>query len=124
MKQDVKKHLRNAEEILRELEHLMAGGFYKGVFSRAYYAMFHAASAAMLAGEIEEKTRQDIVSAFDDAFVKTGWLDKKFYQYFRQASYTRNESDAVSFASADHRQAQTIFVRTKKFVEACRNLCE
>jgi hypothetical protein len=124
MKPDVEKHLHSAKEILRELEHLMAGGFYRGVVSRAYNAMFHAATAAMLAGEIEEKTRQGIVPAFADAFVKTGRLDKKFHQYFRQANNARNESDTVSFASADHRQAQTMLVRTKEFVDACRKLCE
>jgi hypothetical protein len=124
MKQDVEKHFRSADEILHELEHLMAGGFYRSVISRAYNAMFHAASAAMLAVEIEEKTRQGIVPAFAEVFIKTGRLDKKFLQYFRQANNARNESDTVSFGSADHRQAQTMLVRAKEFVDACRKLCE
>ena len=123
MKPDIEKHLRNAGEILREMEHLMAGGFYRGVVGRAYYAMFHAATAAMLAKEIEEKTRQGIVPAFDDAFVKTGLLDKKFHQYFHQAFGARTETDSLSFASADQRQAQTMLVRAKGFITACRGLC-
>jgi len=123
MKPDVEKHLSTADEILREIQHLMAGGFYRGVVGRAYYAMLHAATAALSAKKIED-SRQAIVSVFDDAFVKTGLLDKKFLKYFRRAFYARTESDYPLFASADHRQAQTILVRTKEFVAACRRLCE
>lgn len=118
MKPDVEKHLRSADEILREIQHLMAGGFYRGAAGRAYYAMLHAATAALSAKKIKEGSRQAIVSVFDDAFVKTGMVDKEFLKYFRRAFNARTESDYPSFASADHRQAQTILVRTKEFVAA------
>jgi uncharacterized protein (UPF0332 family) len=124
MKPDVKKHLRSADELLREMEHLLAGGFHRGVIGRAYYAMFHAAAAALLAKEIEGGARQGIVPEFEDAFVKTGLLDKKFYQYFRQAFNARTEPDSPSFVSADHRQAQTALLRVREFIAACRNLCQ
>src|SRR4030042_1785806 len=118
MKQDVKKHLDTADEIQREIKHLMAGGFYRGVMGRAYYAMLHAATAALLAKQIGKGSRQAIVAVFAEAFVKTGLLDKKFHQYFRRAYNARTESDYPLFASADHRQAQTSLVRTKEFVAA------
>ncbi|MFH1371493.1 MAG: HEPN domain-containing protein [Planctomycetota bacterium] len=124
MKPDVEKHLRVADETLREMEHLLAGGFHRGVVGRAYYAMLCAATAALTAKEIEKGSRQAIVPTFADAFVKTGLLDKKFHSYFRQAFGARTESDYPSFASADHRQAQTTRVRTKEFIAACRRLCE
>jgi uncharacterized protein (UPF0332 family) len=124
MKPDVKKHLRSADEILREMEHLMAGCFYRGTIGRAYYAMFHAATAALLAREAREGSRQGIVPKFEGAFVKTGLLDKKLNQYFRQAFNARTEPDSPSFASADHRQAQTTLLRVKEFIAACRKLCE
>ena len=124
MKPEVEKHLRSADEFLREMEHLLAGGFYRGVAGRAYYAMLHAATAALLAGEVKGGSRQGTVPEFEDAFVKTGLLDKKLHQYFRQAFNARTESDSPSFASADHRQAQTFLLRTKEFIAACRKLCE
>ena len=124
MKPDIEKHLRAAEDVLRELEHLMAGGFYKGVVGRAYSAMFHAATAALEAKEIKGETRQGIVPAFADAFVKTGLLDKKYQVYFRQAFNAHSHTDSASFASADSRQAQTTLVRAKDFIAACRRLCE
>jgi hypothetical protein len=124
MKQDVEKHLRVAEETLREMEHLMAGGLYKAVVRRAYHAMLNAATAALLAKEIQSGARQAIVSEFNDAFVKTGLLDEKYHNYFRRAFSSRTESDDPAFASADHRQAQTNLVRVKDFIAACRKLCE
>jgi uncharacterized protein (UPF0332 family) len=124
MNPDVEKHLRGADEILREMEHLMAGCFYRGTIGRAYYAMFHAATAALLARKVQEGPRQGIVPEFEGAFVKTGLLDKKLHQYFRQSFNARIESDYPSFASADHRQAQTALLRVKEFIAACRKLCE
>lgn len=124
MKQDVEKHLRVAEETLREMEHLMAGGFHKAVVRRAYHAMLNAATAALLAKEIQGGARQAIVSEFNDAFVKTGLLDEKYHNYFRRAFNSRTEPDDPTFASADHRQAQTNLLRVKEFIAACRKLCE
>jgi uncharacterized protein (UPF0332 family) len=124
MKPDIEKHLRAADDVLRELEHLMAGGFYKGIVGRAYSAMFHAATAALNAREIKDQTRQGIVPAFAEAFVKSGLLDKKYHQYFRQAFNARSHTDSTSFASVEHRQAHTTLVRTKEFIAACRKLCE
>jgi len=124
MNTDTEKHFHQADEFLREIEHLMAGGFYKASTERAYYAMFHAATAAMLANEIPQGTRQAILPAFEDAFIKTNMLDKKFLDYFRQAFNDRTESDMPSFDSAEHRQAQVALLRTKEFIAACKKLCE
>jgi uncharacterized protein (UPF0332 family) len=124
MKQDVEKHLHIAEETLREMEHLMAGGLYKDVVKRTYQAMLNAATAALLAKNFQSGSRQAIASEFNEAFVKTGLLDEKFYRYFRQAFNSRTESDIPTFASADHRQAQTNFLRVKEFIAACRIICD
>ena len=124
MKPDVEKHLRIANETLREMEHLIAEGFYEAVAKRTYNAMFNAATAALLAKEVRSDTRQAIVSEFNDAFVKTGLFDEKVYKYFRRAFNFRAESDDSSFASADHGQAQTNLLRVKEFIEACRVLCD
>ena len=124
MKQDVEKHLRVAEETLREMEYLLGGGFYRAVTGRAYHAMLNAATAALLAKEIQGGARQAIVFEFNDAFVKTGLLDEKYHRYFSQAFNSRTESDDPTFASADYRQAQTNLLRVEEFIAACRILCD
>jgi len=124
MRQDVKKHLRVAEEALREMEYLLGGGFYRAVMGRAYHAMLNAATAALLAKEIQSGKRQAIVAEFKDAFVKTGLLDEKYHRYFSHAFNSRTEPYDPAFASPDHRQAQTSILRVKEFIAACRKLCE
>jgi len=124
MKPEIEKHLHEADEVLCELEHLMAGGFYKGIVGRSYSAMLHAAIALFEAKEIKDQTRQGIVPAFADVFVKTGLLDKKYHEYFRQAFNERMQNDAASFASVDSGQAHATLLRTKEFIAACRKLCE
>ena len=124
MKSDVEKHLRIANETLREMERLMAGGLYEAAVKRTYIAMLNAATAALLAKEIQGDTRQAIISEFNDVFVKTGLFDEKFYKYFRQAFNSRAESDDSSFASVDHVQAQANLHRVREFITACRVLCD
>ncbi len=124
MKQDMEKHLRAAEETLREMEYLLGGGFYRAVIERAYHAMLNAAIAALLAKGIYGGARQAIVSQFNEGFVKTGLLDEKYHRYFSQAFDSRIEPDDSAFASVDHRQAQTSLLRVKDFIAACRILCD
>jgi uncharacterized protein (UPF0332 family) len=124
MKPDVEKHLRLAEEIFREMELLMAQGLYKSVVKRTYHAMLNAVTAALFAKEFKSGSRQAVVSEFNEAFVKTGVLDEKFYRYFSQAFRSQTEPEDTSFASVDHRQAQTSLLRAKELIEACRVLCD
>lgn len=123
MKPDVEKHLRIANETLREMEHLIAGGLYEAAVKRTYGAMLNAATALLLAKEVQTG-RQAVIAEFNDVFVKTGLFNEKFYGYFRQAFNSRAESGNSSFTSADHRQAQTNFLRAREFVTACCALCD
>ncbi len=123
MDSEVKENLKKADESFREIEHLMAEGFYPAVVGRAYATMLQAANAALMAKKVEG-ARQSIVLTFDEAFVKTGLLDKKYDQYFRRAYNSRTKSDQASFASTDLRQARVTLLMVKDFIAACRNLCE
>ena len=49
----LKKHLRIANETLREMEYLIGEGFYEAVAKRTYNAMLNAATAALLAKEVQ-----------------------------------------------------------------------
>ena len=66
MRKDVQRHLQSAEMFIKESEHLFSGGFRNGTVGRAYYAMFHAATAALLAKDIERTSHHAIISAFGE----------------------------------------------------------
>jgi len=122
MRKDVQKHLQSAEMFIRESEHLLSGGFYNGTVGRAYYAMFHAATAALLAKDIERTSHHAIISAFGEFLAKPGLVDGKLHKHIIEAFTLRNDCDYLAPFEADESQASTTLQRAKEFVEACRKL--
>ena len=123
MKPEVQEHFQSAEEFLRESEHLISGGFYRGAVCRVYYAMFHAATAALLEKNIERSSHHAIIAAFGEFIVKHGLVDSRFHAYLRETFAMRNECDYLSLSSVDESQAKITLQRAKEFVEVCRQLC-
>ena len=122
MRKDVQKHLQSAGMFLKESEHLFSGGFHNGTVGRAYYAMFHAATAALLAKDIERTSHHAIISAFGEFIVKSGLVDGKFHKYIIEAFTLRNDCDYLAPFEADESQASATLQRAKEFVDACRKL--
>jgi len=124
MRKDVQKHLQSAEMFIKESEHLFSGGFSNGTVGRAYYAMFHAATAALLAKDIERTSHHAIISAFGEFITKPVLVDGKFHKYIIEAFTLRNDCDYLAPFEADESQAATTLQRAKEFVEVCRKLAE
>jgi uncharacterized protein (UPF0332 family) len=122
MRKDVQKHLESAGMFLKESEHLFSGGFHNGTVGRAYYAMFHAATAALLARDIERTSHHAIISGFGEFIVKPGFVDEKFHRYIIEAFTLRNDCDYLAPFEADKSQAATTLQRAKEFVDACKKL--
>jgi len=124
MRKDVNRHLQSADMFLKESEHLFSGGFNNGTVGRAYYAMFHAATAALLTKDIERTSHHAIISAFGEFIAKPGILDEKFHKYIREAFTLRNDCDYLAPFEAEKSQASTTLERAKEFVETCKKLCK
>jgi len=124
MRKDVQKHLQSAGMFLKESEHLFSGGFHNGTVGRAYYAMFHAATAALLAKEIERTSHHAIISAFGEFIVKPGLVDGKFHRYIIEAFTLRNDCDYLAPFEAEKSQAAATLQRAKEFVKECRESCQ
>jgi uncharacterized protein (UPF0332 family) len=90
--------------------------------ARAYYAMFHAATAVLLGEDIKRSSHRGIISAFGEFLVKPGRIDEKFHQYFREAFDLRQQSDYEPIADITFDQTQQTIQRAREFVEACKNL--
>jgi uncharacterized protein (UPF0332 family) len=123
MKQDTERHLESAEVFLRESEHLLLGGFFRGTVGRAYYAMFHAATAAPLHRGIERSSHGGIIAAFGQFITKPGLADQKFHKYLVEAFTLRNDCDYLAPFDPRESQAHTTLERAKEFVPICRQLC-
>jgi uncharacterized protein (UPF0332 family) len=124
MKQDIQEHFQSADEFLKESEHLLHGGFFRGAVGRAYYAMFHSAKAVLLSKAIERSSHHAVLSAFGEYIIKPGLIERRFHTYITKAFSRRNECDYLSFIVADKPEVEAILKRAGEFVEVCRNLCQ
>ena len=59
-----RKYLKSARMLLDEQD-------YESSVSRAYYAMFYAAEAALLTRDLSFSSHKGVISAFGEHFVKT-----------------------------------------------------
>jgi uncharacterized protein (UPF0332 family) len=123
MKKDVQLHFESAEVFLKESEHLLAGGFFRGTVGRAYYAMFHAATALLLHQGIERTSHRAVISAFGEFMAKPGLVDARFHKYLIEAFILRNDCDYLAPFEPEESQARTTLERAREFVAACRRLC-
>ncbi len=69
--------IEKAGRYLRSAELLIQDSDYDSAVSRAYYAMFYAAQAALLKKAMTFSSHKAVISAFGRHFVKTGIFEKE-----------------------------------------------
>jgi uncharacterized protein (UPF0332 family) len=123
VKEEVRLHLERADECIKDAELLLAGHRHSATVGRAYYAMFHAATAALLKKDIKRHPHQGIISAFGQFIVKPGKVEPRFHKYITETFDFRLESDYQPLVEIKEQQAKKILEWAREFVEICRNLC-
>jgi uncharacterized protein (UPF0332 family) len=85
--------LHRAREELAAAHFLAGGGFQAQAVSRAYFAAFFAAEAALLAlGETRSK-HSGVISAFVRLLVRAGQIDQNSGRLLRSLFERRNQAD-------------------------------
>lgn len=97
-----------------------------GACNRAYYAMFDAAQAALLAakvpaGDAVGKTHRGLIQAFSAHLVKGGTVSKELGRQLKRAEETRWVAD-YGGRSVDLPQATELVAQAEAFVAAMRDL--
>lgn len=90
--------------------------------ARVYYAMFHAATACLLARGIRRRSHHALLAAFGQSFIKTGELDERLYKDLRGAFERRQQADYEAILEVDRQAAAQLHKRAIDFVDACRRL--
>ncbi|WP_162937431.1 HEPN domain-containing protein [Indioceanicola profundi] len=80
---------RNLEAARYNIE----GGFADIGLSRAYYAMFHGASAALLSIGITPRTHAGVRTMFAQNFVKPGHIAVGYFEMYSYAFALRQDAD-------------------------------
>lgn len=117
MQPEIDDLLRRARHGLEAVRLLLEGGFYDIAASRAYYAMFYAAEAALLSKGIARSRHSGVIAAFNEYFVHTGLLPDALATALSNAFDQRNEADYGSQPFARER-AEALLKDTEDFVSA------
>jgi hypothetical protein len=123
MKREVHEHLDTALEFLREAEVLASAGLFRGAIARAYYAMFHGATAVLMERGIERSSHHGIIAAFGEFLVKPGHVSKEFHRNLQEAFAARSDGDYESTVAFSRQDTETMIQRAKEFLEVCRIMC-
>jgi len=91
--EEVRLHLERADDCIKDAELLLSAHRISAAVGRSYYAMFHAATAALLNRDIKRHSHQGLISAFGQFFVKTGQVEPRFHKYITEIFDLRQESD-------------------------------
>jgi uncharacterized protein (UPF0332 family) len=77
-KNDLAALLAKASEKLETARIMYENARYDDAVSRAYYAVFHAMTAALLSIKLSYSSHGQLIGAFNREFIKTGTFPKEF----------------------------------------------
>ncbi|MBI4125786.1 MAG: HEPN domain-containing protein [Deltaproteobacteria bacterium] len=78
---------------LRQAEILCQSNEFDGSVSRAYYAIFHFASALLFSKGLEARSHEGVRRLFSLHFIREGIFEKKYGTILSHAQKAREESD-------------------------------
>ncbi len=89
----IQVHLVRAHDALASAHTDLEHGHMAGTANRAYYAVFHSASAALLWQGVERARHAGVYAAFGEFLVKPGYIEPEFSDIFIKLSKTRKTQD-------------------------------
>jgi uncharacterized protein (UPF0332 family) len=114
---DVELYLERAHEALQQVEDNLNLGYYDVATSRAYYAMFYAASALLASQEISRSKHSGVHLAFGEHFVKTGLIEREYAKMLGHAFDSRLDSDYDVTFTAERTLAEEVLRDARRFVD-------
>jgi len=85
MTEEAQQHFRKAADCVEDSQILLDNDRLAAAVARAYYAMFHAATAVLAVKGIKRSSHHGILSAFGEYLVKPGLIKQEFHLYLREA---------------------------------------
>ena len=117
MPSEIQLYLNRARQDLHATQINLEQALYEVAVSRAYYAMFYAATALLASQGISRSKHSGVRAAFGEYFVKTGLIETEYAKMLGQAFDHRLDSDYnVSFA-ADRALAENVLNNAQRFVD-------
>jgi len=116
----IKGQIKKAEEKLSAAKSLRKDGFQGDAISRAYYAMFHAGSAALLSEGITVESHSALKDMFGLHLVLKGKIDKKYGRWLNKLKDERENGDYDIYTDFDKEDADSAIVQAEEFLAAIK----
>ena len=113
----VQARMAMAREKLSSARDLLIDAHYNDAVSRAYYAMFYASKALLLALGEDPHKHEGVVSMFGERIAKVGLSDPKYGTLLRDAKDLREDADYGDFFHATQEQAADALRKADEFVD-------
>jgi uncharacterized protein (UPF0332 family) len=124
MIEDVQAEMEAARQSLRAAERLSSDGLTRDGASRVYFAMFHAASAMLLAEGMRFRSHKETISAFGRAFAKERRIDPKYHRYLIDAEDLREVADYGTHAIISPENVTQAIEQATEFVAMAETFLE
>jgi len=109
--------IEKSREKLDAARTLLREGFIDDAISRAYYSMFHAASAVLLSEGITVESHSALKTMFGLHLIKTGKIEKKYGQWLNKLKDERENGDYDIFTSFELEDAKNGVNEAEEFLE-------
>jgi uncharacterized protein (UPF0332 family) len=114
--------LERARKTLEEAKYMRKGDFFNAAVNRLYYACYYAATALLLARNIEANTHSGVKTMLSFHFVRTGLLSLEDGTTFSNLFDKRHSSDYEDFTFCDAALVDYLLPRSEDFVVAIEKL--
>ncbi|MFQ6036660.1 MAG: HEPN domain-containing protein [Sedimentisphaerales bacterium] len=121
---EIDANLERAEKSVQAAKELAASGFYDFAASRAYYAAFYAASAALLDEGLEFSKHSGVIASVHQRLVKTGKLDKEEGKGLNWLFELRNVGDYGVTIHVSQQDAEKAIQVAEDFLRVIKSLLQ
>ena len=117
LEEKAKKEMVRASKALLAAKTLVENQLYEDCVSRAYYAVLHAAKAALATKDIEPESHNAVKRMFGLHLIKTGEVEKDFARIFTAEQEDRAIGDYDIYIEINQDRALKRVTDAEKFVQ-------
>ncbi len=112
----LRERLSRAYEDMADARRSLDEGSYRLALNRAYYAVFHMATAALALLGQERHRHSAVESAFHEYLIKPGFIEPEYGQFYGEARQWRERADYRFGVVFDEKTRRQIVDRAKRLI--------
>jgi len=116
--------LDKAQDSLEAARLLLKQDYFDFAASRAYYAMYYAAEALLLARELSFSSHAAVIANYGKEYSKTGEMDRRFHKYLIAVQDLRSQGDYSYHPGVSKHNAREAVSWAAEFIKAATTYLE